>query len=329
MTGCRSFRSGTPTTDPVVTYTRGLDLSSSLSGAEGIGGMLARTTANGSVYYHSDALGSITALIDGNQNIVARYEYDGAGRLINKTGSTSDANLHRLFSKQYLPNPDEYDFGWRKYTPTLQRFTSQDPLQEAGGFNLYQAMGNNAVNYIDPLGDVSYKPWTWFRSPPTPSLPSNPYSYKAMRDAMIGDPSDYDFGGKTAGQVTQDIGMAVPKGILNAVGIMGVGEAEGAYAAADEALQAARAAKAAKVAAKALEKRCINNAGKLADRLGKSRAEVNDAIHAVKKSLQRFKGKGMKGNVNVTIDPSTGEAYPIIPGGGLGDSIGNIFDYLP
>jgi hypothetical protein len=105
----------------------------------------------------------------------------------------------------------------------------------------------------------------------------------------------------------------------------GIKAAEGA----DEALEAARAAKAAKAAAKALEKRCINNAGKLADRLGKSREEVNDAIHAVKKSLQRFKGKGMKGNVDVTIDPTTGEAYPIIPGGGLGDSIGNIFDYLP
>ena len=173
-------------------------------------------------------------------------EYDGTGRLINKTGSMSDANRHRLFSKQYLSNPDEYDFGWRKYSPTLQRFTSQDPLQEAGGFNLYQAMGNNAVNYIDPLGDVWYKPWTWFQSYPTPSQPSNPYSYKAMRDAMIGDPSDYDFNGQTAGQVTRDIGMAVPKGILAAAGMMtGVGEGEGAYAAADEALQAARAAKGA------------------------------------------------------------------------------------
>jgi len=34
--------------NPVVTYTRGLDLSMGLSGAGGIGGMLARTDANGS-----------------------------------------------------------------------------------------------------------------------------------------------------------------------------------------------------------------------------------------------------------------------------------------
>ncbi len=64
-------RSGSNT--PVVTYTRGLDLSASLAGAGGIGGLLARTDANGSTFYHADGNGNVTALMDGNQNIVARY----------------------------------------------------------------------------------------------------------------------------------------------------------------------------------------------------------------------------------------------------------------
>ena len=105
-------------------------------------------------------------------------------------------------------------------------------------------MGNNLVNNVDPYGLWIW--FGWFRSQPSQPAPYDPNSYKAMRDSMIGDPSDYDFNGKTAGQVTQDIGMAVPKGILNtAAAMLGPGEAEGAYAAADEALQAARAAKAA------------------------------------------------------------------------------------
>jgi len=29
------------------------------------------------------------------------------------------------------------------------------------------------------------------------------------------------------------------------------------------------------------------------------------------------------------VDPTTGEVYPETPDGGIGDSIGNIFDYLP
>ena len=78
--------------DPLATYTRGLDLSMSLSGAGGIGGMLARTDTNGSTFYHSDGNGNITALMDGNQNMVARYEYNGFGGLINKQGAMAAIN---------------------------------------------------------------------------------------------------------------------------------------------------------------------------------------------------------------------------------------------
>jgi hypothetical protein len=116
--------------------------------------------------------------------------------------------------------------------------------------NPYTFVGNNPVNNVDPYGLWIW--FGWFRSQPSqPAQPSNPNSYGAMRAAMIGDPSDNNFNGKTGAQVATDIGMAVPKGILNtAAAMLGPGEAEGAYAAADEALQAARAAKAAKAASK-------------------------------------------------------------------------------
>ena len=47
------------------TYTRGLDLSGSLAGAGGIGGLLARTDTNGSTFYHADGAGNITGMMDG------------------------------------------------------------------------------------------------------------------------------------------------------------------------------------------------------------------------------------------------------------------------
>jgi hypothetical protein len=66
----------------LVTYTRGLDLSGSLRGAGGIGGLLARTDANDSTFYHSDGAGNVTALMDGQEDIVARYMYGPFGKLI-------------------------------------------------------------------------------------------------------------------------------------------------------------------------------------------------------------------------------------------------------
>ena len=143
--------------NPVATYTRGLDLSMSLTAAGGIGGMLARTDANGSTFFHSDANGNVTALMDGNQNMVARYEYDGSGRLINKQGTMEPINrigfssFYSAFGIVLSPT--------RPYFPELQRWGSSDPAQEAGGINLYEPMGNNLLNNIDPYGLVNYESW--------------------------------------------------------------------------------------------------------------------------------------------------------------------------
>ena len=65
---------------PATTYTRGRDLSGSLQGAGGIGGLLARTDNTQTAlpvsqsphsYYHCDGNGNITALINWSQAIVA------------------------------------------------------------------------------------------------------------------------------------------------------------------------------------------------------------------------------------------------------------------
>jgi YD repeat-containing protein len=66
---------------PTVTYTRGLDLSGSLEGAGGIGGLLARVDhgllaigdSRASAYYHADGNGNVTMLISTQQLAVAKY----------------------------------------------------------------------------------------------------------------------------------------------------------------------------------------------------------------------------------------------------------------
>ena len=66
---------------------RGRDLSGILEGAGGIGGLLARTdhsTLNpqlSTAFYHADGNGNITALINTNPIIVAKYLYDPYGNI--------------------------------------------------------------------------------------------------------------------------------------------------------------------------------------------------------------------------------------------------------
>jgi len=63
--------------------------------------------------------------------------------------------------------------------------------------------------------------------------------------------------------------------------------------------------------------------GKIALTLGRSVDEIKKAIHAVKRVAD------FEGNPDVLIDLATGEVYPQTVLGEIGDSIGNIFDFLP
>ena len=45
-----------------------------------------------------------------------------------------------------------YYYRARYYSPTLQRFISEDPIRFLSGFNLYTYVGNNPIRFRDPLG---------------------------------------------------------------------------------------------------------------------------------------------------------------------------------
>ncbi len=136
----------------LVTYTRGLDLSGSLAGAGGIGGLLARTDNQGSVFYHADGMGNVTALVDAQQTLEGRYLYDPFGRLLGMWGPVAPRNVMRFSSKPVDLLTGDYDFGYRRYSTDLQRWLHQDPIREAGGINLYQFVGNNPLSYVDRDG---------------------------------------------------------------------------------------------------------------------------------------------------------------------------------
>ncbi len=170
---------------PLITYTRGRDLSGTISGAGGIGGLLARTdlASQTHAYYHADGNGNITAMVNEKQSIVARYLYDPFGNTLSQVGPLAAANVYRFSSKEYHQNSGLVYYLYRFYDPNLQRWPNRDPIQERGGKNLFTYVGNDPVNAIDPEGLVKiHGNWCgpdWTGGQKGEYDPSKASSYKA------------------------------------------------------------------------------------------------------------------------------------------------------
>ena len=155
---------------PKVSYTRGTDLSGTIQGAGGIGGLLARTdnSLGTSAYYFADGNGNITCMLDGNQAVAASYLYDPYGRILSQSGWLANANLYRFSSKESQINSGLVYYGYRLYDPNLQRWPNKDPIEDRafaegptkspGGagddLNLYRFAGNSPAAHYDSLGLV-------------------------------------------------------------------------------------------------------------------------------------------------------------------------------
>jgi RHS repeat-associated protein len=144
-------------TTPVVSYTRGHDLSGSREGAGGIGGLLGRSTyASGAwgnhAFYHADANGNVTMLLRADQTHGASYKYDPFGRTISSSGPLATANTMRFSSKEWHEAAGIYYYGYRFYRPEWQRWLSRDPIGERGGNNLYSLLQSDSINRVDILG---------------------------------------------------------------------------------------------------------------------------------------------------------------------------------
>ncbi len=162
---------------PLVTYTRGNDLSDTLQGAGGIGGLLARTdngqqiggNATAHAYYFNDANGNVVGLVSTNGMLVAQYTYDPFGNVLTTSGPLASANRYRFSSKEWNDNTGLYYYGYRFYDPNLQRWLNRDPIDEDGGINLYRFTENNSIGFADPYGLQC--PIGTFVSAQTPAIP--------------------------------------------------------------------------------------------------------------------------------------------------------------
>jgi len=130
-----------------------------------------------SYFYHTDGLGSIAQITFSSKQVVASYTYDAFGNITSQSGSL--ANPYTFTGREYDQESGLYYYRARYYDPKIGRFLSTDPLDMAmvilirqylprsnnSGLlyhysisnplmisNVYLYVGNNPVNWVDPLG---------------------------------------------------------------------------------------------------------------------------------------------------------------------------------
>lgn len=159
-------------------YVWGLDLSGSLQGAGGVGGLLASPIATGIAnYFCYDGNGNVVASVAaGTGTVSAMYEYDPFGCVIEKSGAQANDFVFKFSTKYQDTESGLNYYGYRYYSADMKRWINRDGIGEFAPniaadtitINLlYSICRNNTINYVDPLGDQIFivkRPLTAFSS---------------------------------------------------------------------------------------------------------------------------------------------------------------------
>ena len=186
-------------------YLWGNDLSGTIQGAGGVGGLLAVQGAE-TDFVAYDGNGNVSALVSSADGTISgQYEYGPFGEVIRATGPMAKVNPFRFSTKYQDDETDLLYYGYRYYNASTGRWLSRDPIAEKGGANLYAFARNDAQDRVDVLGqDVNLppggnplNPWPYSPLPPyqdgleDPSgmllygLFGHPFSQPTLSDAFV------------------------------------------------------------------------------------------------------------------------------------------------
>ena len=184
-----AYTNGTTTT---IRYYWGKDLSGTLQGAAGVGGLLYLTVDGVVRVPFFDNNGNVTRYLDVNGDTMAQYTYDAFGNLIAKSGPLADFFRHRFSTKYYDTETGLCYYGYRFYHPPLMRWLNRDPIEEEGDVNLYGFLGNASLFFVDGLGDKAIRSWNAPRNYPRPPPPLPPVQISKRKESIPADGSIVD-----------------------------------------------------------------------------------------------------------------------------------------
>jgi RHS repeat-associated protein len=137
----------------VKSYAWGVDVSDTLQGAGGIGGLLAATEGTSAHFYLYDWNGNVGKLVNSEDGaIVAQYQYEPYGITTLADGPIVLENTFMFSTKAHDTEENLAYYGYRYYSLSVGRWLTRDPIGLAGGINLYGFVENNPIGRIDPLG---------------------------------------------------------------------------------------------------------------------------------------------------------------------------------
>jgi RHS repeat-associated protein len=113
-----------------------------------------RNDSGGTRSFLTDRLGSTVAMADASGAVQTSYTYEPFGRA--SSSGASDPNPQQFTGRESDPTGLQYNRA-RYYSPTLQRFISQDPLGLGGGdVNTSAYVGDDPTNLTDPSGEFLF-----------------------------------------------------------------------------------------------------------------------------------------------------------------------------
>ena len=138
------------------TYVWGNDLSGSMQGAGGVGGLLLVScygTSTTNCFPAYDGNGNVMAWVNASDSsIMGNYAYGPFGETIQASGVMAKAIPFRFSTKYEDDESDLLYYGYRYYKPSTGTWPNRDPIGENGGLNLYGMVGNNPIEFVDAFG---------------------------------------------------------------------------------------------------------------------------------------------------------------------------------
>ncbi|MCB1099587.1 MAG: RHS repeat-associated core domain-containing protein [Verrucomicrobiae bacterium] len=106
-----------------------------------------------SYYYTRDHLGSVREVTNSSKTVVAAYDYTPYGERTWALTGSDTFNCEMAYTGHFYHPQSGTHLAWfRGYDPRIGRWLNADPIEEAGGLNLYGYVSNGPALFSDSLG---------------------------------------------------------------------------------------------------------------------------------------------------------------------------------
>ena len=132
-------------------YVWGKDLSGTMQGAGGVGGLLAVKQGNAWYFPLSDANGNIVAYVDESGSVVAEYAYDAFGGTIAQSGAMADAFGDTIAKSGSMAEAFAHSFTTGIYLHTANGESEKDKL-DRDYFHLPDISASSSADSVSQPG---------------------------------------------------------------------------------------------------------------------------------------------------------------------------------